>query len=177
MPLQTHPHAMTKKRGYTLIELVVSTGMFAIVMTIAAGAYLIMINASRNAQAVANGVNNLSFAIETMARTIRTGDTYTCDNRGDCQNGGNNFTVTNSDGVLMVYDLVGGVIRQNGTPLTDPSVNVTSLMFYAEGTRKTPIDYDQARVTFVVRGTVSTGPGTTKSFVIESAATMRGNDL
>ncbi|MEK7114077.1 MAG: hypothetical protein AAB850_00815, partial [Patescibacteria group bacterium] len=60
--------------------------------------------------------------------------------------------------------------------LTDPSVAVSSLMFYAFGTGKPP-DYQQSRVTIIVSGTVSSGPGKTQPFTVETGATMRGSDL
>ena len=62
---------MKRARGYTLIELMVAVGLFAIVMMLASGAYLVMIGVSRQTQGIATGVDNLAFALETMTRITR----------------------------------------------------------------------------------------------------------
>lgn len=143
---------------------------------LASGAYLVMIGISRQTQSIATEVNNLSFALETMTRTIRTGTDYSCAGGGDCS-GGTSFSVKNSSGVTTNYTLSNGIITQNGIPLTDPSVNVSSLAFYASGTAKPPSDYQQPRVTIVVSGSVSSGAGKSEPFTIETGATMRGSDI
>lgn len=170
---------MKNKRGYTLIELIIAIGLFALIMMLASGAYLVMIGINRQTQSIATGIDNLSFALETMTRTIRTGTQYACGGSwpSDCANGGTNFSVRNSSDLTTSYALSNGIITQNGSALTDPSVNVSSLMFYASGTAKPPSDYQQARVTIIVSGTVSSGPGETEAFTVETGATMRGSDI
>ena len=168
---------MKNKRGYTLIELIIAVGLFALIMMLASGAYLVMIGINRQVQSIATGIDNLAFALETMTRTIRTGTSYSCNNSGDCNSGGTTFSVRNSSGVTTSYTLSGGVITQDGIALTDSSVNVSSLTFYASGTGKPPGDYLQSRVTITVSGTVPSGPGRTEPFNVETSATMRGSDL
>ncbi|MBI2025168.1 prepilin-type N-terminal cleavage/methylation domain-containing protein [Candidatus Kaiserbacteria bacterium] len=168
---------MKNKRGYTLIELIIAVGLFALIMMLASGAYLVMIGINRQVQSVATGIDNLAFALETMTRTIRTGTNYSCNNSGDCNNGGTTFSVRNASGVTTSYALSGGVITQDGVALTDSSVTVSSLVFYASGTGKPPGDYAQSRVTIIVSGTVPSGPGETEPFNVETGATMRGSDL
>ncbi|MDE2021326.1 MAG: type II secretion system protein [Patescibacteria group bacterium] len=172
---------MKKFRGYTLVELIVAVGLFALVMVLASGAYLIMIGANRQAQSVSTGINNLSFALESMTRTIRTGSGYNCAGIGDCV-GGTSFSLLDENGATVTYSLVGSSIQKNTagvlSTLTDPSVTVSSLTFYAYGTKPTTAgDYRQARVTIIVSGTVSSGPGKTEPFTVETGATMRGSDL
>lgn len=167
-------------QGYTLIELIVSVGLFALVMMLASGAYLVMIGVNRHVQGVATGIDNLSFALEAMTRTIRTGSDYGCPSSGmDCTLGGSTFSVIDSSGVNVIYTLSGGTIIQtrqgNPVSLTEPSVNVSSLTFYTFGT--VPGDTNQPRVTMVITGTVSSGKGKEEKFNIETGATMRGSDL
>lgn len=167
------------KRGYTLIELIVSVGLFAIIMMLASGAYLIMINVNRQTQAIATGINNLSFALESMTRSIRTGRSYSQ------LVGPNTFSFIDQSGCSITYGVSAGRIVQtesgtgcpslSNTPLTAPSVNVTSLMFSYSDTPRGD-DY-QPYVTMVVSGTVSSGPGQTEPFTVETSATMRGTDL
>ena len=164
-------------QGYTLIELVVAVGLFALIMTLVSGAYIMMISINRQAQGISTGIDNLSFALETMTRTIRTGTNY---NDGvDCL-GCTSFSVYDTSGTKIIYtrsvDQNGkGTITQKGISLTDPSVNVTDLKFYVSGT--TPHDASQPHVTIVVSGIVSSDQGKTESFTVETGATMRLLDL
>lgn len=169
-------------KGFTLIELVVAVGVFSIIMTLSSGAYLMMINVNRQAQALATGINNLSFALEAMTRDIRTGYQYDCGGLGDCSAGASSFSFVDNTGVPVSYSLSGGTLyRTRGgvaTALTDPSVAITTLAFYAYGTA--PLsggNTEQSRVTIVVAGTVPAGPGKTQAFNVETGATMRGSDL
>lgn len=162
-----------EKGGYTLVELIVAVGLFALIMTLASGAYLLMIGINREVQGTATGINNLSFALEDMTRSIRTGTLYS----GAI---GSTFSFTDASGQSVTYNLSNAAIQKSngGGPwitLTDPSVTVTSLMFYPVGT--TLGDGEQPRVTMVVSGTVSSGHGRTEPFTIETGATMRGTDI
>ena len=155
------------KKGYTLIELMVSMGLFAIIMLLASGSYLMMIGLNRQVQGISTGINNLSFALETMTRTIRTGTGYS--------GGGATFSVTDANGNSMTYGLNSSyAITQNTVPLTDSSsVKITSLTFNAVG--MTPGDNTQSRVTIIITGTV---PGKIlQSFTIKTSATMRSLDI
>src|SRR3989344_8981491 len=168
--------------GYTLVELIVAIGLFALIMMLASGAYFMMISFNRQAQGMATGINNLSFALESMTRSIRTGSEYDCLGSGDCPNGSGSFSFIDSNGISTSYNLAGTSIQKTtddaSNILTDPSVTVSSLMFYAIGTRSTPSDYEQPRVTIIISGTVSSGPGKPpQSFTVETGATMRGSDL
>ncbi|MFA6969108.1 MAG: prepilin-type N-terminal cleavage/methylation domain-containing protein, partial [Candidatus Paceibacterota bacterium] len=93
----------TTSRGYTLIELIIAVGLFALVMLLASGAYIMMIGLSRQAQGIATGINNLSFALETMTRDIRTGTNYNCGGLGDCSSGASVFSFKNESGVTVSY--------------------------------------------------------------------------
>ncbi len=170
-------------RGYTLIELIVAIGLFALVMLLASSSYLLMIGINRQAQGIATGINNLSFALSTMTRNIRTGTAYNCASSGDCVLGGNFFTFVDENGVSVTYARGTqqgssgsvGTITKNGETLTDPGVNVKSLIFYAFGT--TPGDTNQPRVIIIASGEVSYAAGKTETFTVETGATMRGSDL
>lgn len=172
---------MKNKRGYTLVELIVAIGLFALVMMLASGAYLVMIDINRRAQSIATGINNLSFALETMTRTIRTGTDYKCGTGvGNCQSGADYFSVENSNGAEVTYELSDGSITQDGFPLTDPSVIITSLKFYSlVNSQKTTQQNDrqQPRVTIIVSGEISSGHGEPTKFTMETGATMRGIDI
>ncbi|MFA6278552.1 MAG: type II secretion system protein [Candidatus Paceibacterota bacterium] len=171
---------MKIKRGYTLVELIIAVGLFALVMTLASGAYIVMIDLTRKAQGTATGIGSLSFALETMTRTIRTGTEYHCPAiTGDDCSGGDSFSTRNSKGNVVSYELSGGSITQTqgsvSANLTDPSVTVSSLTFYVSGTSTG--DSSQPYVVITVSGTVSSGHGDPQSFTVETGAAMRGIDL
>jgi prepilin-type N-terminal cleavage/methylation domain-containing protein len=173
-------------RGYTLIELIIAVGLFALIMTLTSGAYFIMIDINRQTQGITAGINDLSFALESMMRSVRTGAGYVCNGSGDCPNGAGNFSFTDSRGDDISYslDILTSAIQVtvNGgipVPLTDASaVKVTSLTFYVSGTAKPPTDYRQPHVTITVSGTIDPGRGKPlEPFTVETGATMRGADL
>lgn len=174
--------------GFTLIELMVAIGLFASIMTIAATAYLVMIHVNQQAQAIATEIDNISFALESMTRNIRSGSAYGCGstagNNCPYPNGGNEFTFTDANGNSITYSLASGSIQEEkGTTLvnlTDPSVTISSLVFYVSGVNSylTNGDTTQPYVTIIVSGTVPSGPGSApQSFTIESSAAWRGSDI
>ena len=66
------------KRGFTLVEMIVSLAIFSIVAVVALGALAKIIDANSKAQTLQAGINNLSFAMETMSREMRVGNKYDC---------------------------------------------------------------------------------------------------
>ncbi|MEO6536078.1 MAG: prepilin-type N-terminal cleavage/methylation domain-containing protein [Candidatus Paceibacterota bacterium] len=173
------------KRGFTLVELIVSIGLFIIVLTIAASAYLSLINLNRKARATNDLVSNLSYIVEAMSRSIRTGTNYQCGGLGggNCSTGNNTFTFTNDRAQSITYLLKsGGVIGQcigsctqsSADPLSDQRITVTNLVFYVQGVGASSADHMQPRVLFTVSGTIT--PDTQSvpvSFTIEGSATQR----
>ncbi|MBP9701915.1 MAG: type II secretion system protein, partial [Candidatus Pacebacteria bacterium] len=67
----------THKKGFTLVEMVVSMGIFSIVMVVAMGAFLKITEVNKRAQNVKNAVNNVNFTLEAISRELRTGKNYT----------------------------------------------------------------------------------------------------
>ena len=67
-----------KKQGFTLIEIIVSLALFSVVITIAVGALLVLISSNRQLQNEQSVLSNLSFALDSMTREMRTGSSYFC---------------------------------------------------------------------------------------------------
>jgi len=59
--------------GFTLIEMLVSVALFSIVVVIAMGAILTVLDSNRKAQTVNSVMNNLNFAMESITRHVKTG--------------------------------------------------------------------------------------------------------
>lgn len=177
-------------KGFTLVELMVSVGLFAIVMMLAAGAYLVVIRVNQQAQGNTTAINNLAFALDSMVRTIRTGTGYGCISAGaDCPSGGSSFYVTAEGALSPTHYYLNGpagaqyiVKTVSGAtyPITDPAnVKITSLTFILKGAQSYSAsgDLGQPYVTILVTGTVLVGPNKTQSFTVQTSAVMRGTDL
>jgi prepilin-type N-terminal cleavage/methylation domain-containing protein len=76
--------------GFTLIEMIVSLALFSVVITISVGALLILIASNRQLQDEQAVLTNLSFALDSMTREIRTGSAYVCGSESN-RNGNNNI--------------------------------------------------------------------------------------
>lgn len=186
----------TSQRGYSLLELIVSLGIFSVVMLVVTGAYLTLISLDRQARANNQLAATLSFATESMARSMRTGSEYACSANTsspncasggtsisfclegqDCRSGGaSQYLVTyrlKSDG--SIGQCTGSICTDaTAVSLTDPRITVDALRFYVRGVGTTGTNaYLQPQVIFVVTGTMATDSGESTSFSIQTAATQR----
>ncbi len=66
------------KAGFTLVEVMISIGLFTIIMVIGIGAILGVNSTHRKTQSMRSVVDNLSFIMEDMARSMRLGDYFVC---------------------------------------------------------------------------------------------------
>ena len=176
----------TRSKGFTLVELIVSVGLFAIVVTITMTAYLRLISIERRARTVNDLTTNISLVVESMTRGIRTGSLYKCNNSSaNCPAGGALFSYTDDSGSHTVaYSLVSGTIMESYDsggliPLTDPRISIQKLTFYLIGNNNVAgNDGVIPQVVFVVQGTLKVDANTAPTVLtIESAATQRKLDL
>ena len=122
--------------GFTLIEIIVSLGVFSVVITIAVGALLMLVAANEQLQSEQVVMTNLSFALDSMTREIRTGTNYFCDTAVNFnQNGQRNLfdDDTNLDSTL--YDEVNDKERTQdcATGRTSGSARLHGLAFVEGG--------------------------------------------
>lgn len=90
--------------GFTLIEMIVSLAVFAGVITISVGALLVLVATNEQLQGEQSVMTNLSFALDSMTREIRTGTDYYCDERVNYTTSGSNNVFTDGndlDGILF----------------------------------------------------------------------------
>ncbi len=144
--------------GFTLAELLVSVAIFSVVVTVAIGALLTVLNANRKAQALQTVMNNLNFALEQMSRDIRVGTDYRCGPGtaplADCT--GQALGYTSHDGVTRVlYELDGaGQITRSidggqAQPVTASDITIEGINFIVSGPAN---DAYQPKVLFALRG-------------------------
>jgi len=67
-----------KNNGFTLVELMVATSIFVIIMLAAMSSLFIMLDAAKNSKALRLAMDNVNFAMESMTRSIRMGTNYHC---------------------------------------------------------------------------------------------------
>lgn len=85
--MQTAP--TQSERGFTIIEMLVSLGIFSIVVTTTVGALLVLIAGNNVLQGQQSVMTNLTFLMDSMTREIRTGTNYFCGDRSNTNNTGN----------------------------------------------------------------------------------------
>ncbi len=72
--------------GFTLVELIVASGIFVSVMIVAVGALLTTIDANRKSHELRNVIDNVTFAIESISKGAQGSNTFVCgtvDNLGN----------------------------------------------------------------------------------------------
>ena len=145
--------------GFTLIEVMVSVSIFAIVVLISMTAIFSIVDANKKAQALDDVINNMNFSVESMVRDLRTGYNYTCDSDSDtssnttsnCPGSGSaihkitfHSNISNCD---VTYSLFSNTIEKSATnctydssndftdePLTSSNVSVGKFDLYVSNT-------------------------------------------
>lgn len=176
-------------RGFTLLEMIVALGVFAVAATIATSSLLSLTDAQKKAFALQNTYDNLRFSLETMAKDIRTGDSYYCGGSADdipsvasskdCSAGGAVLTYKNFPNKLVSYRLANGRIEKltNGAldgALTAGDVFIERFTFYVLGSLPSSSESipEHPRVTIVVEGVAGSGRSASR-FNLETTVAQR----
>lgn len=180
-----------KKSGFTLIEVMVSSSIFIMVMLMVSGAVASIVSANRKSINLRSSMDNLEVALQDLTRTISFGKNYHCSNTQppsltaplDCPGGSNYLSVQAQDGYYYTYYLSGNKIYKSdgavATELTTPDMNISSLNFVVSGSQ--PLysgtscavsDCKQPRVLITISGTVGSDKNKS-SFNLETLVTQR----
>lgn len=189
----------TDEAGFSLVEMVVAVGLFAIVMVVAIGALLALVDASRKARTLESVMNNLNISLDSMVRSIRMGSNYTCNTASipgtysatgaDCAEGETLLSFTpygkdelEQDERAVFYFQDGRLYRsltgsvENAIPITAPEVVIEDLKFYVIGTK--PGDTTQPKVVVIIKG--SAGELNSKfrtTFYVQATSVQRVLDI
>lgn len=188
--------------GFSLVELLVSLMLFTVVVTIAVGTLLTLIDSNTKARNMQDALTNLQFALDSMTREIRTGTNYYCGGNvenntpaeaatRDCEGGASAFafleggqSLTSGGNGRISYRLENERIeRRIGTgswePLTSQRVRITELRFVTRDTDDFLTDGDttQPTVTLFVSGEAGQIPGLDTSFSLQTSLTQRVRDI
>ncbi len=197
--LNAKRYTLNASSGFTLVEMLIAFGIFAVIMVMAVGSLLSIMQANYKAQTLKSVVNNLHFAFENITRNLRTGYGYHCDSEGDlgrgklaqpadCQNApSSSIAFKGSDGRVMSYRQNGSVIERaivsdypdliNGAyvPITAPEVTVDQLQFYVAGSNSD--DKYQPRVLILAHGSMKGKGKVPSEFTIQTLVSQRVLDV
>jgi prepilin-type N-terminal cleavage/methylation domain-containing protein len=194
-----HQNQFIKRiQGFSLIELMVSLSVFAIVMVVSTGTLITLINANAKAQALNSAMTNLSFALDSMTREIRMGYKYNCrtstgaieetlpseTSTSNCTGGSLIAFKRERDDVHMGYRLREGVLEQkvesgNWVPLTAKDVVIDTFLLnvqYTESYNATG-DENQPMANILLKGHVNNGLDTDTDFNIQTHIVQRRLDI
>jgi len=191
-------------QGFSLIELLVSMALFTVVLIIGVGALMVLINANAKAQNIQESVSNIQFALDSMAREIRTGNGYYCTTGTDeasgdhtqvkdCNKGrylsivegGKSLTQGNNNRrIAYRYNATAKAVERkigNGgwIRLTDPGVTITEMHFNVANSagRDDLGNTLQPNATIYISGQITGIDDTSTDFTIQTTVTQRTLDL
>jgi len=191
-----------KNKGFTLIEMLVALSLFTIVMTIVVGSLLVLIDGNRQLQGEQSVMTNLSFAMDSMTREIRTGKNYYCassfgsqlapDANQNCVAGNNGISFIEAGGsitgatdgrIAYYFDSgnktlmrkVGNAIAQS---IVSNGISIDEAKFFVTGSDNfnQTSDVNQPAVTIIIKAS-ETGIVGEKPYILQTTITQRELDL
>jgi prepilin-type N-terminal cleavage/methylation domain-containing protein len=178
-------------KGFTLIELMVATSIFVVIMLSSMSSLFIMLDATKSSKALRFAMDNVNFAMESMTRSIRMGKNYYCVEAGDtmpseidvsndCLEGGTLLSFVPQESASRVgykiasvagsdYHTIERCDTYGCVPIISPNVDIDRLKFFVRGSADDDI---QASVYVIIKGTVMV-KGAPTSFAIQTMASQR----
>jgi prepilin-type N-terminal cleavage/methylation domain-containing protein len=169
--LQTNFQNKINKKGFTLVELLVSIALFSLVLVAVISAIVTVMDVNKKARTLSLIMNELNFSIENMNRSIKTGE---IESSAGIRN---NLTVLDQYGDTVTYSLDEGTIVKNvdGETLdvTSPEIQVDSLKFAIFNTDT----YSQPFVVVSIQGNAKIGGRIQSDFNIQTSISQRKLNL
>ncbi len=171
----------TCNRGFTLIEMMVSISLFSIVLIVMMGSIITVIDVNRKSQTLANVMNDVNFALESINRTIVTGELKT-GNTGSVtsesiesidQNDNNvKYSLGDDGGRGFILRTIGTGASAESVALTSKEVDIKTLDFQVFDND----DNKQPRVLVLIEGEAKSAKEITSSFRIQTSIGQRNLD-
>ncbi len=192
-------------KGFTLVEIMVATSIFMMIMLVSLGALITSSDVAKKAQAMRTAMDNISFAMESMTRSLRMGTDYTCILTPPLilpvSGSTPNCSISSSGGIAIAFTpalstsprSAAYVIkdRANGTKvlqrcnsgalcvdIVSPEVDIQKLTFFVNGgysPTNLPDDLTQPSVYILLKGTV-TIKGQPTVFAIQTNVSQRTSE-
>lgn len=175
-------HTKIKAKGFTLLEMLISTGIFAVVIITAIGAMVSLNQAQIKASNIQNIQDNIRFTLEFMTKEIRTGTTFTvfgcgasgCTEIRFVRQQGDNIGYCLSSGTILRF--APPVVCASGSAVTSSAVNVNKLFFNVIGHAAGPSD-GQPRITVTIEArSVNPTLRLETDFDLQTTVTSRARD-
>ncbi len=158
----SHLEPRTCSAGFTLIEMMISAGLFTIIILIGIGAVLTVTSVHKKNQKLRSVIDTISFAMEDIARNARLGSAYNCGTSGgDCSVLTYQFSFEQVDGDWdpvtgigdeYVYRITGtsddGILQKSEFGLTSSNDDFYNLL-------PTEVHIDMAKSGFIVIGSAT----------------------
>ncbi len=171
-------YILNPNSGFTVVELLVAIGLFSVVASIAMGGLVAAMRTQRQIAALIAAQNNVSFALEQIARDVRTGSEFCVSpNTSPCPPGELDFT--NAMGQAVVYRVSAGKIEKGVAdafqPITGDNASVQYLSFELIGNSEG--DGYPPRITITVGISSPTSTGGISSIVSRIQTTVSARQL
>ncbi len=189
-----------KKNGFTLIELMVSISVFMMIMLVAVGSLFLVLDTSKQARALRYAMDNVNFAMDSISRSLRMGENYTCGDSSDLrssvngnlepesclflgdntgiffipQNGGSSDRIgylKNGDSIERCSYTGGSLSCVN---MISEDVTIQDFRFIVRGAES---DNVQPAVLIIMKGVVSLQNGKQVDFGLQTLASQRNFEL
>ncbi|MFZ2149820.1 MAG: type II secretion system protein [Minisyncoccia bacterium] len=195
MPKKT----IKKESGYTIIETMIAVSLFVIIVMLGMGALLNANLLHKKSQGMRSIMDNLSFVMEDISRSLRTGYNYHClvANQASlpqpftarsCEDGvvGIAFEAENGDPDdntdQWVYYVENGIIKKSTDgatifPLTPAEVEVEKFSFSILGAEPPPGNTQQPLIFIKISGKITLKDNATTPFYLQTAVSQRAVDI
>jgi len=160
------------RSGFTLIEMLVAIALFSVVVTVALGTIVTIIDSNRKAQSLTLVINDLNFALESITRTVKTADPSTITVSSD----GSTLTVAD-----VIYKIEGSTLKKNNVSIISPSIVidhdpedddvVSGFNIFDSGSN------DQPRIFLIIEGEAQISPKISSDFSIQTTISPRKLDI
>lgn len=99
LPTYSLASSRSIRAGFTLMEVMVAVSIFTIIVTVGIGALLITHDSSRRSQSQRQGIDSLTYVLESMSRRMRTAQSW------DMETGvSTSFTFKDQYGIIVEYN-------------------------------------------------------------------------
>lgn len=167
------------KKGFTLIEMMVSVALFSVVLTITLGSVMTIADSNKKARSLMSVTNNLNFAVDSIVRSFKSGEQsvvygdkkclstqeidYSTSNSGYSKRAVE-YCFEEEEGRGQITKTVNG----STVPLTSSDVDIDFLEFQERnGANIQPI------IVIILEGTVKVSEKISSNFSIQTSVSQR----
>lgn len=175
--------------GFTLIEIMIATVIFLLIMVAAIGALVSTSNAAKKSKALRSAMDNVNYAMDNVSRSLRLGSSYYCATSA-APSGSSTVTTSDCSGVSSIAFVPSGSLIQNHSfrlsagriekceygrspeciAITSPDITITDMEFRVDGSSTS--DVAQPSVFLLIKGEVSIS-GEVTEFALQNYVSQR----